>query len=209
MFLFLGIIRISQAQTSTPTLLLGHTLTHPEQKTLTQQLQEQRTESSSRPELSNRQLIIINYFVFQWLQKWPIQLDTQLKQQSPEWLLQLSPILLCLMCQQNAFQWLTAEFLPGIFIFYKACICVWFLTGFPFSLLHLHYGTVSAAPDPLHKNYISLLTQCSDPMQTLAARRGTVGSVGRSLAHSLSTDTAYADWRRRRGREEEEIKKAD
>lgn len=44
-------------------------------------------------------------------------------------------------------------------------------------------------------------------MQTLAASRGTVGSVGRSLAHSLSTDTAYADWGS--GREEEEIKNAD
>lgn len=63
MFLLFGIIRISQAQTSTPTLLLGHTLTHPEQKALIQHLQEQRTESSSRPELFNGLLVISNFNV--------------------------------------------------------------------------------------------------------------------------------------------------
>lgn len=60
MFLLLWIIRISRAPTSTPTLLLGHTLTYPEHKTLTQQLQEQRTELSSRPEQSNSPLVTIN-----------------------------------------------------------------------------------------------------------------------------------------------------
>lgn len=44
-------------------------------------------------------------------------------------------------------------------------------------------------------------------MQTLAARRGTVGSAGRSLAHSLSTDTAYADWREEGEKEQERKKK--
>lgn len=34
------------------------------------------------------------------------------------------------------------------------------------------------------------LTQCRDPMQTLAAIRGTVGSEGRSFMHSRSRDTA-------------------
>lgn len=46
-------------------------------------------------------------------------------------------------------------------------------------------------------------------MQTLAARRGTVGSAGRSLAHSLSTDTAYADWREEGEKEQERKKKKD
>lgn len=79
-------------------------------------------------------------------------------------------------------------------------MCAWFLKGIPF--------LPTAAPDPLrNKNCISLLTQCSDPMQTLAARRGTVGSVGRSLAHSLSTDTAYADWGRKTRRGGGEKKK--
>lgn len=82
-----------------------------------------------------------------------------------------------------------------------------FKQGFPFSL-QLPYGTVTAALNTLHnKNCISLLTQCSDPMQTLAARRGTVGSAGRSLAHSLSTDTAYADWREEGEKEQERKKK--
>lgn len=72
-----------------------------------------------------------------------------------------------------------------------------FEQGCPLSPLQLRCSTVTATLDPLHnRNCISLLTQCRDPMQTLAASRGTVGSVGRSLAHSLSTDTAYADWRR-------------
>lgn len=82
-----------------------------------------------------------------------------------------------------------------------------FKQGFPFSL-QLPYGTVTAALNTLYnKNCISLLTQCSDPMQTLAARRGTVGSAGRSLAHSLSTDTAYADCREEGEREQEGEKK--
>lgn len=88
--------------------------------------------------------------------------------------------------------------------FFKACYVCMILnrdTEIPFlptavTLWHCHCST---ALDPLHnRNSISLLTQCSDPMQTLAASRGTVGSVGRSLAHSLSTDTAYADWRRKK-----------
>lgn len=60
------------------------------------------------------------------------------------------------------------------------------------SMRHLMHYVRSTAP--------ALLTQCRGPMQTLAARRGTVGSAGRSFAHSLSTETACADWARGKGR---------
>lgn len=63
------------------------------------------------------------------------------------------------------------------------------------SMRHLMHYVRSTAP--------ALLTQCRGPMQTLAARRGTVGSAGRSFAHSLSTETACADWARGRGGERE------
>lgn len=65
-----------------------------------------------------------------------------------------------------------------------------FLLSLPLFKPHLS-AAVNAAPNALCKKHCtSLLTQCRGPMQTLAARRGTVGSAGRSFAHSLSTETA-------------------
>lgn len=192
MFLLLW---ISQAPTSTPTLLLGRTLTHPEHKKLTQQLQEQRTELSSRPELFNSPLITINLCLpgatrvadSTWHSVEAAVLRTAVTAFSlPPFFSVPAKYILMTHCKISCRD----------FHFFIKGTRVYFLQGFPFSPLQLHCGTVTAAPNPLHnRNCISLLTQCSDPMQTLAARRGTVGSVGRSLAHSLSTDTAYADCR--------------
>lgn len=146
MFLLLRIIRISQAPTSTPTLLLGRTWTHPEHKTLTQQLQEQTTELSSRPELFNSPLITINLCLpgvtrvadSTWHSVEAAVLRTAVMAfPPPPFFNAPAKYILMTHCKISC---------KDFHLFYKRHTCVWFLAGIPFlpaatTLWHCHCST--------------------------------------------------------------------